>query len=50
VLLVEQISNEAENQMKESIGCLRQPGVITKIMAEFRILNLVDNINIDEGK
>ena len=44
-----QISNEAENQKRESIGCLRQPGVITEIMAAFRILNLVDNVNIDEG-
>lgn len=46
---MEQISNEAENQKRESIGCLKQPGVMTEIMAEFRVLNLVDNVNIDEG-
>lgn len=46
---MEQISNEAENQKRESIDYLQQPGVITEIMAEFRILNLVDNVNIDEG-
>ena len=46
---MEQISNEAENQKRESIGCLQQPGVMTEIMAEFRILNLVDSININEG-
>ena len=47
---MEQISNEAENQKRESVGCLRQPVVIIEIMAEIRIMNLVDNVSIDEGK